>query len=69
MSQEHVAYEMGLTQGSISNYEVGRSDIPLTVLLRLCTVLRTTPADLVPTIPPGWTERVMDPVPDTHLIP
>jgi len=68
LSQEHVAYEVGLTQGSISNYEVGRSDIPFTVLLRICAALRTSPGDLVPTIPPAWTEHLVDPIRDTQLI-
>jgi len=51
LSQEHVAYEIGLTQGSISNYEVGRTDIPLSVLFKICATLRITAADLIMTFP------------------
>jgi len=45
-----------MTQGSISNYEAGRTDIPFTVLVRICAALQTTPADLIPTIPTNWIE-------------
>ena len=68
LSQEHVAYEVGMTQGSISNYEVGRTDIPFTMLLRICAALRTTPADLIPMIPMGWIGGPAEPTQETRLI-
>lgn len=52
-SQEELAWQAGVAQGSISNYEIGRSDIPLTVLLRICSALEINPADLVP----NWQEE------------
>lgn len=48
LSQEEVALETDVTQGSISNYEAGRSDIPFVVLLSLCRALDVELHDLVP---------------------
>ncbi len=48
LSQEEVAWEADVAQGSISNYEIGRNDIPLTVLLRICHALDLSPVDLIP---------------------
>lgn len=48
LSQEEVAWEADVAQGSISNYEIGRNDIPLTVLLRICRALDMSPVDLIP---------------------
>ncbi|MBM3140947.1 MAG: helix-turn-helix transcriptional regulator [Chloroflexi bacterium] len=47
MSQEEVAWEADVAQGSISNYEAGRNDIPLSVLVAICRALGTTPADVL----------------------
>lgn len=47
-SQEEVAWRAGVAQGSISNYEIARNDIPLTVLVRVCHALRVSPTDLLP---------------------
>ncbi len=39
---------MNVAQGSISNYEIGRNDIPLSVLIAICHALHVSPAQLLP---------------------
>lgn len=51
LSQEDIALETDVTQGSISNYEAGRSDIPFVVLLSLCRALQVDLQDLIPAEP------------------
>lgn len=48
LSQEALAWSVEVTQGSISNYELGRSDIPLSVLVRVCEALEIDPVRVVP---------------------
>lgn len=50
LSQEELAFRVDVTQGSISNYELGRCDVPLTVLLRVCDALEIRPVDLLPAL-------------------
>lgn len=48
LSQEELALEIDVAQGSISNYEIGRSDIPLSVLIAICHALRVSPGQFLP---------------------
>lgn len=45
-SQEAVAWAADVTQGSISNYENGRNEVPLSVLISICEYFNT-PLDAV----------------------
>lgn len=47
LSQEDVAFAADVTQGSISNYESGRSEIPLSVLMAVCEYLEISLSDFV----------------------
>jgi transcriptional regulator with XRE-family HTH domain len=47
LSQEEVAWEADVAQGSISNYETGRNDIPLSVLVAICHALNTSPIEVL----------------------
>lgn len=47
LSQEEVAWEADVAQGSISNYETGRNDIPLSVLVAICQALNTSPIEVL----------------------
>lgn len=47
LSQGELADAVAVTQASISNYETGRSEAPLSILLCLCKELRLHPAELV----------------------
>ena len=40
-SQEAVAWAADVTQGSISNYENGRNEVPLSVLISICEYFNT----------------------------
>lgn len=48
MTQEDVAWEGGVSQGSVSLYERGRIEIPLGALLDLCRALRISPVEIIP---------------------
>ncbi len=48
MTQEAVAWEAGISQGSVSHYEQGKIEIPLGVLIELCRVLQVSPLVIVP---------------------
>lgn len=48
-SQEGIALESEVTQGSISNYEAGRSDISVVVLLSICQALQVDLLEILPT--------------------
>jgi len=48
MTQEAVAWEAGISQGSVSHYEQGKIEIPLGVLMDLCDVLQVSPLLIVP---------------------
>ncbi len=48
LTQEEVAWQIGVSQGSMSHYEQGRIEIPLGVLIAACRILRVAPATIVP---------------------
>ena len=48
LTQEEVAWQIGVSQGSVSHYEKGRIEIPLGVLLAACRILHVAPAEIVP---------------------
>jgi DNA-binding XRE family transcriptional regulator len=48
LSQEALAWEVDVAQATISNYENGRHDIPVSVLIALCRALGASPLELVP---------------------
>lgn len=48
LSQEALAWETDVAQATISNYENGRHDIPVSVLIALCEALSVSPVELVP---------------------
>ncbi|MPZ99962.1 MAG: helix-turn-helix domain-containing protein [Dehalococcoidia bacterium] len=50
LSQEEVAWEADVAQGSISNYETGRNDIPLSVLVSICRAFGISAVEIVPTL-------------------
>lgn len=52
MTQEALACEVGISQGSVSHYEQGKIEIPLGVLLELCDVLEVSPLAIVPGLSP-----------------
>ena len=52
MTQEALACEAGISQGSVSHYEQGKIEIPLGVLLDLCDVLEVSPLTIVPGLLP-----------------
>jgi transcriptional regulator with XRE-family HTH domain len=47
LSQQDLATMLATTQSSISNYENGRSEVPLSLLVHLCRVLEISMSDLV----------------------
>ncbi len=73
MSQEEIAFAADVTQASISNYENGRNEIPLSVLLSVCDFLGVPLTEMLPManlygapreVPvgagsPGWTPRAV----------
>ena len=48
ISQEELAFAVDITQASISNYENGRSETPLSVLIAVATFLEISLLDLLP---------------------
>ncbi len=52
LSQEEVGFAADVTQGSISNYENGISEIPLSVLIEICSSLDVRPFELIPDLAP-----------------
>ncbi len=38
MTQEEFAEEIGVSRGSLANYETGKTDMPVTAFIKLCTV-------------------------------
>ena len=48
ISQEEIAFAAEVTQASISNYENGRNEIPLSVLLSVCDFLSVPLAEMLP---------------------
>lgn len=58
MTQEQLAWAADVTQGAISNYETGRHEVPLSVLLAVCAALDVSPLELVPILDrvPGSSE-------------
>lgn len=59
LTQEELAWEAGIAQGSISHYEQGRNEIPVAVLIALCRAMRVPPVQIVPGLEP--TEFGLDP--------
>ncbi len=53
LSQEDIAWAVDVTQGTISNYESGRSEVPLSVLLEMCEHLQFHSSDLLEIFRPG----------------
>lgn len=53
MTQEEVAWEAGIAQGSISHYEQGKNEVPLAVLISLCRALQVSPIQIVPGLAPS----------------
>jgi len=52
LSQGDLASAVEVTQGSISNYENGRTEVPLSVLLMMCEQLRIQPMDIIAMLAP-----------------
>lgn len=48
ISQEEIAFAAEVTQASISNYENGRNEIPLSVLLSVCDFLGVSLYEMLP---------------------
>lgn len=48
LTQDEVAWQVGVSQGSISHYEKGRIEIPLGVLLAFCHLVHASLVDVVP---------------------
>lgn len=48
ISQEEIAFAADVTQASISNYENGRNEIPLSVLLSVCDFLGVPLTEMLP---------------------
>ena len=48
MTQSDVAWNAGITQAALSNYENGKRDVPLPSLLSLARVLQISSIELVP---------------------
>lgn len=61
LSQEALAWEADVAQATISNYENGRHDIPISVLIALCRALAASPLDLVPDLATCPGEQRADP--------
>ncbi|TAJ21356.1 MAG: XRE family transcriptional regulator [Dehalococcoidia bacterium] len=55
LSQGDLASAVDVTQGSISNYENGRTEVPLSVLLVMCEQLRIQPMDVIAMLTPFGT--------------
>lgn len=50
LTQEEVAWQVGVSQSSVSHYEQGDIEIPLGVLLDLCRTLGVSVLEIVPGI-------------------
>lgn len=50
ISQEEIAFAAEVTQASISNYENGRNEIPLSVLLSVCDFLSVPLSEMLPMV-------------------
>jgi transcriptional regulator with XRE-family HTH domain len=61
LSQESLAWEADVAQATISNYENGRHDIPVSVLISICRALSASPLDLVPDLAFHSGEQRADP--------
>ena len=48
LTQDDIAWQVGVSQGSISHYEKGRIEIPLGVLLAFCRLVHVPLAEIVP---------------------
>ena len=48
ISQEEIAFAADVTQASISNYENGRNEMPLSVLFAVCDYLAVPFAEMLP---------------------
>ena len=48
ITQAELAFQSGVTQSALSNYENGRRDVPLPVLVAMAAALKVRPTDLVP---------------------
>lgn len=53
MTQDELAWQVGVSQGSMSHYEQGKIELPLSVLLEVCRALDVTPAAIVPDMGDG----------------
>jgi transcriptional regulator with XRE-family HTH domain len=55
LTQAEVAWNAGITQAALSNYENGKRDIPIPALISICRALGTYPVAVVPGLapPPG----------------
>jgi len=58
LSQRGGAEMAGIAQAALSNYEVGRRDIPLITLLLLCRCYAVAPEDVIWALPEPVHERV-----------
>ncbi len=47
LSQEQLAWEADITQASVSNYEAGRHEIPVSIFVALCRALGMDPGELL----------------------
>lgn len=47
LSQEELASSVNLTQATISNYENGRSEMPVSILVSVCERLQFRPEELL----------------------
>jgi len=47
LTQEELALDLGLSQGTISNYENGRSDPPVSILISICERLELETSGLI----------------------
>ena len=48
LTQEDLAWDGGVSQGSVSLYEQGKLEVPLSVLITLCRVLRISALEICP---------------------
>ncbi|RLT37438.1 MAG: XRE family transcriptional regulator [Chloroflexi bacterium] len=57
LSQEEVAWAAGVAQGSISHYEQGKTEIPLSVLIEICRRFGISPIEIVPSLDAASMDR------------
>jgi transcriptional regulator with XRE-family HTH domain len=55
LTQAEVAWNAGITQAALSNYENGKRDIPIPALISICRAVGIYPSQVVPGLvpPPG----------------